>query len=39
MFSLILVVLANVYFLKERMQLSQGIGAFIILFGMWMMLK
>ena len=39
MFSLIVIVVANIIFLKEKMHLDQGIGATIILFGMWMMLK
>lgn len=39
MFSLIMIVIANIIFLKEKMQIEQGIGAFIILFGIWMMLK
>lgn len=39
MFSLIVIVVANIVFLKEKMQIGQGAGAFIILFGIWMMLK
>lgn len=39
MFSLIVIVIANMIFLKEKMQIEQGVGAFIILFGIWMMLK
>ncbi len=39
MFSLIVIVIVNMIFLKEKMQIEQGAGAFIILFGIWMMLK
>lgn len=39
MFSLIIIVAANMIFLKEKLNIEQGIGAFIILFGIWMMLK
>lgn len=39
MLSLIMIVIANIIFLKEKMHPSQSTGAFIILFGIWMMLK
>ncbi|MEI7891294.1 MAG: hypothetical protein WCI36_05010 [bacterium] len=39
MFSLIVIVIANVLFLKEKLHIEQGLGAVIILVGMWTMLK
>ncbi len=37
--SLIFVVIANHYYLNEKLNLQQGIGAFIILIGIGIMLK
>jgi drug/metabolite transporter (DMT)-like permease len=39
LFSLILVVLANYIFLKERINVQQGAGAMLIMFGIWIMLR
>lgn len=36
---LIFVVIANYYFLQERLSLNQGIGAFIIMFGVFILLQ
>lgn len=37
--AMIFVVIANYYFLGERISLTQGIGAFVILFGIFLITK
>jgi drug/metabolite transporter (DMT)-like permease len=37
--SAIFLILANYFFLGEKINFQQGIGAFIIMFGVWIMLK
>lgn len=39
LFCLILVVIANVIFLKEKINVMQGVGATMIMIGIWIMLK
>jgi drug/metabolite transporter (DMT)-like permease len=39
LFCLILVVVANIIFLKEKINISQGVGATLIMIGVWVMLK
>lgn len=39
LFSLILVVIANYFFLQERLNLSQGAGAMLIMIGIWILLR
>jgi hypothetical protein len=39
LFCLILVVIANIIFLKERINVGQGAGATLIMIGIWMMLR
>jgi len=39
LFCLILVVIANIIFLKEKINIQQGVGATLIMFGIWVMLK
>lgn len=39
LFALILVVVANILFLDEKINVYQGVGAFIILLGIWLMLR
>jgi drug/metabolite transporter (DMT)-like permease len=34
-----LIVIANIIFLKEKIHLTQGAGAFMIIFGAWLMLS
>lgn len=37
--SLVLVVIANAIFLKERINLMQGLGALLIMLGIWIMVR
>ncbi len=39
LFCLILVVIANIIFLKEKINITQGLGATLIMIGIWVMLK
>jgi drug/metabolite transporter (DMT)-like permease len=39
LFCLVLVVIANVIFLKEKINIQQGLGATLIMFGIWIMLR
>ena len=39
LFCLILVVIANIIFLKEKINVAQGVGAAMIMIGIWIMLK
>lgn len=39
LFCLVLVVVANILFLKEKINITQGIGGTLILLGIWVMLR
>ena len=39
LFCLILTVIANIIFLKEKINITQGVGATVIMAGIWIMLR